>query len=173
MVDVTVGGMPQEQLTEEWRIGNLDDTMMIAAKGVDQFNLNKLPKMPYEIRLGYDSGWKRRYDFLVRWINNSHKELELKTFMDNHGFTSIYLYGWGAIGKQVYSSIKNAEIDIKGVIDSNADNLQDIHAIKTGTPIEEDRNVCLLVSVLDGGLLRTLDQIYPYIKKYYVSEIYR
>lgn len=173
VIDVTLGGMPQEQLTEEWQIDNLDDTMMIAAKGIDQSNMDKLPKMPYEIQLGYDLGWKRRYDFLVMWMNHSHKESELKAFMDNNGFTGVYLYGWGAIGKLVYNSIKNTEIDIRGIIDLNADKLQDIHAIKTGMPIDVDRRVCMLVSVLDDGLLRILDHTYPNIKKYYVNEIYK
>lgn len=173
VVDVTVGGMSQREVTKEWLIDNLDDTMMIVAKEIDQSNLDNLPKMPYEIRLGYDSGWKRRYDFLVTWINIVHKETQIKRFMNNNGFQAVYLYGWGAIGKLIYDNIKNAKINIKGVIDLNADKLHDIQAIKTGVKIDENEDVCMLVSVLDDGLLCTLDHIYPRIKKYYVNEIYK
>lgn len=173
VVDVTVGGMPKQQLTDEWRIDNPDDTMMIVAKGIDQTSLNSLPKMSCEIRLGYDSGWRRRYDFLLMWMNNSCREVIFKTFMDSNKFTGVYLYGWGAIGRLVYDSIKNTEFDIKGVIDSNADKIHDINAITTGMPIDEDENVCMIVSVLDDGLVRILDNMYRHIKKYYVSEVYR
>lgn len=172
VVDVTVSGVPDENVSPEWYAAGQNDTMMILAKGIESEKIEVLPKFKCEKRYRHASEWEWRYHFMIEWYNEQNKVNLLQSYVKRKHIKKLYMYGYSEIGKIVYKELKN----IKGIeiylIDQRAERISEINTIKTGEHIDESEDSYMLCTLLDMDLLDKLNQIYPDIRKKYIGDIF-
>lgn len=172
VIDVTVSGVPDENVSAEWYAAGHNDTMMILAKEIEKEQLVLFPKFKSEIRYRHAYEWEWRYHFMVRWYNEQNKKNLLQSFLEKKCIKRLYIYGYSEIGKIVYEELKNIEGIQLFVIDQRAENISEVKAIKTGEQIDEGAGSYMLCSLLDMGVLDRLNQIYPNIRKENIGGIF-
>lgn len=172
VVDVTISGVPDEDVSAEWYAAGQNDTMMVLGKGIGQERIVALPKFKCEKRYRHANEWERRYHFMIKWHNEQDKQALLRTYMEKNQIKKLYLYGYSEIGRIIYEQLRDMEgIDVY-LIDRNADNISGEKAIKTGETIDEQGTSYMLCTLLDSGMLDELNRIYPDIRKSYVGGIF-
>ena len=171
IVDVTVAGVPDGNVSAEWCTGH-NDTMMILAKGIGKEEIAVLPKFKCEKRYRHAYEWEWRYHFMYKWYNERDRKGLLQSYIEKNNIRKLYLYGYSEIGRIVYTELKS----LKGIevywIDRQAEKIPELNIIKTGKPIDEGGNSYMLCTLLDVGLLDELDQIYQNIRKNYIKDIF-
>lgn len=172
VVDVTVSGVPEENISAEWYAAGQNDTMMILAKGLTTEKIAVLPKFACEMRYYKASKWERRYNFMLRWCSEKNKKNLLQSFIERKSIKKLYLYGYGGIGRAVYEELRNIKGTEIYLIDQQAEKFSEVNAIKTGTQIDEGLESCILCSVLDIDMLDKLTEIYPHIRKESIEKIF-
>ena len=64
--------------------------------------------------------FKRYYSLLLLWLDHKQEGRRLSEYFTKKGYKRIAIYGMGEIGNRLYNELKNTEIEIKYVIDKNA-----------------------------------------------------
>lgn len=172
VVDVTVSGVPDEDVSAEWYAAGHNDTMMVLAKEMEKERLKLLPKFKCEKRYRHAYEWEWRYHFMIRWYNEKNKKSLLQAYIEKKHIKKLYIYGYSEIGRIVYKELKNI-IGIRlFVIDQQAEKISEVKAIRTGEMIDEGWDSYMLCSLLDIGILDRLNQIYPKIRKENIGGIF-
>lgn len=172
VVDVTVSGVPDENVSADWYAAGQNDTMMVLGKGIDKEKIAQLPKFKYEKRYRHAYEWAWRYHFMIKWCNEPDKQALLRAYIEKKGIRKLYLYGYSEIGRIVYEQLRQIkEIEVY-LIDQQADKLSEVKAIRTGEPIDEAETSYLLCTLLDIGILEELSQIYRRIRKNNIGDIF-
>ncbi len=173
VVDVTVSGVPNENVSVDEYVAVHNDVMMILAKEIKKEKLVSLPKFRCEKRYHHAYEWEWRYNFMLRWCNEKDKKYLLHSYIEREHIKKLYLYGYSGIGKIVYEELNN----IRGIeiclIDRQAEKISEIRAIKAGMKIDEKIDSYMLCAVLEIGILDRLNLLYPSIRKSYVDDIFR
>lgn len=172
VVDVTVSGVPDEQVSAGWYAEGYNDTTMVLAKGIDQKRIASLPKFQCEKRYSHACKWERRYHFMFKWCEENNKKALLQSYISKEHIRELYLYGYSEIGRILYKELA----DISGVrihvIDLRAEELTGIKAIRTGEKINEGEDSFMLCTLLDIGMIEKIEEIYPKIRKRYIDDIF-
>ena len=172
VIDVSVSGIPDEDVSQEWTSEGFNDTMMVLVKPFEGMDLDSLPRFKCERRYKHACEWDRRYHYLVKWIEEEDKEKKIKNFFKEKGFSNIYIYGYGPIGKLLYDLLKKMDIFQLQVMDKNADKIQELSVIKFGENIDESNTSCMIITVLDLGIKEELDTKYRNVCKYFADNIF-
>ena len=172
VISVTVSGVPDKDVDEEWYIEGTNDTFMIVGKEISDEEIARLPKLNGEKRHYSFWVWIRRYNLLKALINDDNPARPMKDFFAGKLINKVYLYGYGDVGKIIYKYVKNiGNVNIL-VMDQKGGYIGGKEIIRTGDSIEEDTDCCMLITVLEAGIRGELNKIYPNIAKYYADEIY-
>lgn len=171
-IDITVSGVPDENVPNEWMSEGHNDTMMVLIKASEDINLDAFPRFKCERRYKHAFEWSRRYFYLLKWIKTENKEGKIEHFIREKGFRNIYVYGYGPIGQLLYELLKGLDVFQVQVIDKNAANIQDLHVLSTDENIDECNASCMIISVLDLWIKEELDARYKKIRKYLVDELF-
>lgn len=172
VIDVSVSGVPDENVPEEWYNEGINDALMIVGKGITDEEATKFPKMISEKRFYSYKQWERRYNFLKYLIKDEHPEKTMNDFFMDKKVQKVYLYGFGDVGKITYRYLKQVEgVEIK-VIDKKGGIVENQNIITTGEKIDENEESCMLISVLVASITNDIEDVYPHIRKYFVDEIY-
>lgn len=171
-IDVTVSGVPDERVSEDWTSEGTNDTMMVLLKTSEDLELDTFPKFQCERRYKHAYEWSRRYFFLLKWIETEDKEKKIAHFIREKGLSKIYIYGYGPIGRLLYELLKKMGIVQVQVIDKNAENIRDLKVLKLDEAIDESDMSGMFISVLDLWIKEELDTKYKKISKYFVDELF-
>lgn len=161
VVNISLGGVPQDNFSSDWYSGCQNDTMMILAKGVSSEESAKLPKLEKEVRFYQTDKLHAKCHFLVQWINTEDKKELLNNFLRLNNIESVCLYGFGEIGKIIYREM----IGIHGInvliMDRYAkDDIQ--HTIlRPGDCLDEKNDIIILCSLIDPSIIMELETLYP------------
>lgn len=172
VIDVTVSGVPDEDASTEWYAAGHNDTMMIAAKGIEEEKLSLFPRFKCEKRYRHAYEWEWRYHFMIRWYNEKNKKNLLQSYIEKKQIKKLYIYGYSEIGKIVYEELKEIEGIELYLMDQRAEKISEIKVIKTGEQIDESMDSYMLCSLLDIGVLDRLGEIYPNIRKENIGGIF-
>ncbi len=63
------------------------------------------------------SKYRRKNDYLQKWLSNKISGKEIYAFLRERGYYSIALYGFGYIGRLLYTDLNRGGIDIPFVLD--------------------------------------------------------
>lgn len=172
VIDVSVSGIPDENVSPEWTNEGNNDTMMVLVKTYEDIDLDAFPRFKCERRYKHAFEWSRRYFYLLKWIGTKDKEEKIEKFIIEKEFHNIYIYGYGPIGKLLYELLKRLDMFQLQVIDKNAANIQDLHVLDLDEEIDETNASCMLISVLDLWIKDELDVKYNKICKYFADELF-
>lgn len=171
VIQATVGGVPNLNPSAEWYAGGHNDSMMILTKGISEGEVNNFPVLSTEKRYTRLDIVNRKCTFLINWINTENKKEIFKAFLDKNKIRKVYLYGYGKVGKIVYSELSGlSDVDL-AIIDKNKECSSGEYVLCTGEKIDEGKDSCLISSLLDDMILLELNSIYPNIRKYNIDEI--
>lgn len=171
VINVTVGGVPNESASYDWYAGGHNDTMMILTKNNDEKGIAKLPKLSFEKRYSRSNVLEEKCHFLMDWINVDDKKSILSNFFKKHGIRTIYLYGYGKVGQNIYKELSSLKEFTVMIMDKNKESTDTIKIIKTGDKIVQSSDACVVSSLMDDSVLAELDRLYPGILKINISEI--
>lgn len=172
VIDVTVSGVPDENVSADWYAAGQNDTTMVLGKGIKKEKIALLPKFKCEKRYRHAYEWERRYHFMIKWYNEPDKQALLQSYIEKKKIRKLYLYGYSEIGRIIYDQLKQIiGIEIY-LIDRRADEISEVKAIKAGTPIDEGETSYLLCTLLEMSILDELSQIYHRIRKSDIGDIF-
>lgn len=69
----------------------------------------------------YRSRYETYYEVTAQWLNNKNMGKHCDTFLREHHYKKIAIYGMGTLGEIFYEEIKNSDIEIVYMIDKNAE----------------------------------------------------
>lgn len=61
--------------------------------------------------------YKEYYEIMSCWLDLKNREISIGSLLQNRGYKKIILYGFGNIGKKVYSELLNSSIEVLYVVD--------------------------------------------------------
>ncbi len=172
VINVTVGGIPDENCPLEYYAEGYNDTMMILTKGLKKEEILKFPKLNMERRYNRANEMDLKYEFLLKWIKDDNKANTLNGFFKERGVERVYLYGYGRVGIILLEELKKISgIDLF-IMDKFKKDSSEVELLHPGDVINEEKGSCILNSLMSYNVLVELDRFYPRIKKYNVNEIY-
>lgn len=78
------------------------------------------------------------YDLLVRWLSIKQQGNSLSTYFLKNGYKTIALYGMKELGERLCDELKGSEIEIKYIIDKNAQAIySDIDVVTPEAPLDK------------------------------------
>ncbi len=170
VIDATVSGIPSEEAPKGW-ISYHNDSMLIAIKSKEAVDTSKYPVLPYEKRYLHATEWKRRYDFLAKWIEKDSFKKDIVEFVRKGNYSHVYIYGFGTIGKMIFNELSNTDLNLH-IIDRNKNVSTETEIILPGEDIVSSTSSIIICSVLDRGMLEYLDGLYPSVSKVFVDEMF-
>lgn len=63
------------------------------------------------------------YVTLNNWLEKKQNNINLSSYFQNMGYKSVAIYGMKEVGERLYNELKDTEIEVKYVIDQNADSI--------------------------------------------------
>lgn len=173
IVNVTVSGVPDKDVSAEWYNSGHNDVMMVLAKGIKKEKIESLPKLKCEKRYRHAYEWEWRYHFMINWYNVRDKKKLFQEYFEKNHITKLYLYGCTEIGEIVYKEIRDIKEKEIYIIDQRGKEICGTKTIITGEQIDEGEESYLLCALLDIGMLDSLNLVYPQIRKKYIGDIFK
>lgn len=107
------------------------------------FKYKNIEKEQQEIRMKLE----KKRDVLVNIILNRNSQFSINDYLCKNGFEEIVLYGWGDVGRCIYSELNSAGIKPVYVVDKNSESIKE-PGIKVLNPSEKLPNAdVMLVTV--------------------------
>ena len=106
VIDVTVSGVPDENVSADWYAAGQNDTTMVLGKGIKKEKIALFPKFKCEKRYRHAYEWERPYHFMIKWYNEPDKQALLQSYIDKKKIRKLYLYGYSEIGRIIYGRLK-------------------------------------------------------------------
>lgn len=105
------------------------------------------------------------YDILNRWLKYSLEGTSISSVLKKNNYMTVGIYGMGEIGKRLYDSIKNSEINICYIIDQGKCSYCDEMEIKDLNDSLEPVDVIIVTPVYDyKNIKNKIKQKYPEYK---------
>lgn len=171
IVNITVSGVPNMEVEEDWYQEGTNDTMMILTKNSEWVDVSLFPKLNYEKRTRSANEWAWRYYFIFNWYTMDKKAERFNSFFSKEGIKEVYLYGYGDIGKLMYNELKMNNNIRLSVIDQKGGIVDNCKIIKTGRKIHETLDACIIIAVLDTGIKEFVESIYKCIRVFFPNEV--
>lgn len=173
VVDVTVGGIPDKNISCDWYAGGQNDTMIIMIKGVDTSKIQTLPRMKSEKRYYKAEEMGKRCQFLIDWLNADDRKSIVEIFLKERAIKNVFLYGYGKIGKIIYRDLQNIDGITLSVMDRNPQCSQDIEVFHPDKCMDLEGDTCIFSSLFDPTVLEELKKLYPKANIYSIEAIFR
>lgn len=78
------------------------------------------------------------YHLLVQWLTIKQEGKSLVSFFAENGYKTIAIYGMKELGERLYEELSDSEVEVKYIIDKNADSMYaDVDIIRPDEPLEE------------------------------------
>lgn len=78
------------------------------------------------------------YHLLVQWLTIKQEGKSLASFFVENGYKTIAIYGMKELGERLYEELEDSEVEVKYIIDKNADAMYaDVDIITPDEPLEE------------------------------------
>ena len=61
------------------------------------------------------------YQLLIEWLRIRQEGKSLVSFFVKNGYKTVAIYGMKELGERLYDELRNSEIEVKYIIDKNAD----------------------------------------------------
>jgi len=172
VIDVSVAGIPRKDVSPEW--DSYDNDVCLIAKKTKEGDVNSnYPKLKYERRISGQLDERLRYKFLLKWSGMENRQEFLVQFMKEKNVETVYVYGYGNIGKLVCKELENIENVKIEIIDQHVIKTEKGKVCKREGDILTEKHSIMIITVLDSNrhLKLYLDSIYPNIPKYYIDEL--
>ena len=91
----------------------------------------------------------RLYRMMNRWLQMEHEGKRVVDFLKQKQYFNIAIYGMGYAGERLQDDLENSNIELRYVIDQNANNIvsnTEIYTISDDLP-EVD---CIIMTIVDG-----------------------
>lgn len=171
VVNITVSGVPNMDVAEDWYGEGTNDTMMILTKNSETVDVSKFPKLNFEKRYRHANEWAWRYYFLLNWILIDNKRERFLSFFQRESIKEVYIYGFGDIGKFLYDEIRQIPQISLNVMDRKGGYIDGARIIQTGEEINVTSEACIIIAVLDTGIKEILQETYKSIRMYFPSDV--
>lgn len=170
VINATVAGVPDLNVEKRWD-DRINDASIIAVKSSETVNVDNYKKLEFERRISPDVYYKSRWEFISQWMSIENRQKLIKSFIGDNVET-VFVYGYGLIGKEIYKEVRNIPNVMVYVMDKRASDITEIDAVMTGNKVNE-KNAIMLISVLEENdeIMNYLNKIYG-MPKFYVSEIF-
>lgn len=63
------------------------------------------------------------YQVLIEWLRIRQEGKSLESFFTKNGYKTVAIYGMKELGERLYDELKDSEIEVKYIIDKNADEI--------------------------------------------------
>lgn len=113
------------------------------------------------------------YDLLVQWLNNIQEDNSIDTYLVKNGYKTVAIYGMKEVGQLLYNEIAKSDVEVKYVIDKNAENLDcEVPCYKPDHNLEQVDCVIVtaihyfdeiktdLLSIIESDILSVEDLVY-------------
>lgn len=174
VLDVTVAGIPEENVSPEWDSYDNDVCLIARKPGGNTDNNQIYPKLKYERRMNGLIDQRLRYKFLLKWNQMEDRNVFLSEYFREKSVKRIYIYGYGSIGRLVYRELKLInDIEII-VIDQHVRETETGEVCKKEEDVETESNSAVLITVLDSNrhLKLYLESLYSQMSVFYVDEVF-
>ncbi|NBH36273.1 hypothetical protein D3Z58_22790 [Clostridiaceae bacterium] len=97
-----------------------------------------------------EDNFQKMYEFykiLNKWLTLKQEGKSLKDYFLKNGYKSVAIYGMKELGERLYDELKDTEIEVKYMIDKNADNLYSEVTIVTPDGELEEVDVIVVTAV--------------------------
>lgn len=64
---------------------------------------------------------KEFYDVLVQWVSLKQEGKSLASYFEENNYKTVAIYGMKELGERLYDELRNSDIEVKYIIDKNAD----------------------------------------------------
>ncbi len=93
------------------------------------------------------------YRLLIEWLRIKQEGKSLASFFIRNGYKTIAIYGMKELGERLYDELKDSEIEIKYIIDKNA------NAIYADVDVVEPEDTLEVVDVIVVTAIHYFDEI--------------
>lgn len=101
-------------------------TTQVTRKKKDNARVDKLKKMG------------EFYNLLIQWLSIRQEGKSLVSYFEQNGYKKIAIYGMKELGERLYDELKDSEIEVKYIIDKNADAIYaDVDVVTPDDQLEE------------------------------------
>jgi len=87
------------------------------------------------------------YEVLLAWLELRQNGRQLNEYFISNGYKSIAIYGMKELGERLYAELKSSEIEVKYVIDKNADGIYCEKKIYTPDDNLEEVDVVVVTAI--------------------------
>lgn len=78
------------------------------------------------------------YKLLLKWLEIEQKGKSIRSFFTENGYRTVAIYGMKELGERLYDELKGSEVEVKYIIDKNADAMYaDVDIITPEESLEE------------------------------------
>lgn len=78
------------------------------------------------------------YNLLIQWLSIRQEGKSLVSYFTQNEYGKIAIYGMKELGERLYDELKDSEVEIKYIIDKNADAIYaDVDVVTPDDPLEE------------------------------------
>lgn len=78
------------------------------------------------------------YNILIQWLSIRQEGKTLVSYFTQNEYGKIAIYGMKELGERLYDELKDSEVEVKYIIDKNADALYaDVDVVTPYDPLEE------------------------------------
>lgn len=68
--------------------------------------------------------WREFYRILVQWVRLYQDKRSIAPYFEHNGYSVVAIYGMRELGQLLYRDLKEADIEVKYVIDRNKENVR-------------------------------------------------
>lgn len=87
------------------------------------------------------------YQVLVEWLRIKQEGKSLTAFFTQNGYRKVAIYGMKELGERLYDELKDSGIEVKYVIDKNADSVYTDVNVVTPDDTLEDVDVIVVTAI--------------------------
>lgn len=87
------------------------------------------------------------YDILIQWLLIKQKGSFLTAYFVQRGYKTVALYGMKELGERLYDELKESEVEVKYIIDKNADSIYSDVDVFTPDEVLMDVDVIIVTAV--------------------------
>ena len=93
------------------------------------------------------SKFKEFYEFLIQWLTIKQNGKSLAEYLEKNEYHSVAIYGMKELGQRLYEELKDSGIEIKYIIDKNAQEVYADVPVVTPDAIPEAVDVIIVTAI--------------------------
>lgn len=78
------------------------------------------------------------YKLLLKWLEIEQKGQSIRSYFTQNGYKTVAIYGMKELGERLFDELKDSEIEVKYIIDKNADAMYaEVDIVKPDEELDE------------------------------------